>query len=195
MNKLLWNLKTRYYKLFRSFYPFQRILNKENSNLVTLINQVELKGKSVLDLGVGTGNVLEYLNGAKSIIGLDFTYSMLLEARESYPNLPFIQADALSIPVKTKSMDMITAVGLIEYIKDIIPFFEETCRILKNGGCLVLTFSPANFWTRMRLLLGHPIYVRTSDQLKGVIQQYNFQIIDYQQSMMQHQVLLQKSVE
>ncbi len=195
MNRLLWNLKTRYYKIFRSFYPFQRILNRENYNLLTLIDQVEREGKNVLDLGVGTGNVLTYLSKAKSIIGLDFTYSMLREARKEFPNVVFIQADVLSIPIKSNSMDILTAVGLIEYIKDITPFLDETNRVLKNEGCLVLTFSPDNILSCMRILLGQKIYSRTSDRLREAVKLYNFQIIDYQQSMMQRQILLQKSNE
>ena len=195
MNKLFWNLKSRFYKLFRSAFPFGTILNKENGNLISLLNQAEMREKTVLDLGVGTGNVIQFLNGAKHVFGIDFTNSMLHEVRANFPFVEIIQADALFLPIKTKSIDLITAVGLIEYVKDAIPFFEESCRILKNDGYLVLTFSPANIWTRIRLLSGHPIYARKLDQITGVANLCNFQIKDYQQSMMQHQVLMQKAVE
>jgi len=195
MNKFFWNLKARYFKLFRSHFPFENILNQENSNLVALINTVETEEKIILDLGVGTGNVLQFFNSGKRVLGIDVTYSMLLEAREKFPKVKFVQADVLYIPLKSNSIDIITSVGLIEYVKETILFFEESCRILKKGGYLILTFSPSNFWTGMRLLLGHPIYTRTLDQLKGIVKLCNFQIIDYQQSIMQHQVLLQKSIE
>jgi ubiquinone/menaquinone biosynthesis C-methylase UbiE len=195
MNRLLWNLKTRYYKLFRSLFPFKLILNKENNNLVALIKQVEIKNKIVLDLGVGTGNALNFLKGEKDIFGIDLTFFMLKEAQKKFPKAKLIQANVLSIPLKTKSIDIVTAVGLIEYIQDTIPFIEELYRILKNEGYLILTFSPKNFWTRMRLLLGHPIYAMSFDQIKENAIRHNFWIIDYQQSMMQQQVLLQKVVE
>ncbi len=195
MNKLFWNLKTRFYKLFRSAFPFGTILNKENVNLISLLNQAEIGGKTVLDLGVGTGNVIPFLSGAKHVFGIDFTNSMLHEVRANFPFVEIVQADALFLPIKTKSVDIITAVGLIEYIKDAIPFFEESCRILKNNGYLVLTFSPANIWTQIRLLLGNPIYARKLDQITGVANLCNFLVKGYQQSMMQHQVLLQKAVE
>ena len=195
MNKLIWNLKTRYYKLFRSSFPFKIILNRENSNLAALLKQVETENKIMLDLGVGTGNVLKFLNGARHIVGVDLTFSMLGEAHKNFPNVELIQADILSIPVKTKTFDMITAVGLIEYFRDTISFIDELCRILKNEGYLVLTFSPKNIWTRMRFLLGVPVYSMSFDQLKEVVKISNLRIIDYQQSMMQRQVLLKKVVE
>ena len=195
MNKLFWNLKTRFYKLFRSAFPFGTILNIENRNLVLLLNQAGIGKKTILDLGVGTGNVIPFLSGAKHVFGIDFTNSMLHEVRANFPFVEIVQADALFLPIKTKSVDIITSVGLIEYIKNAIPFFEESCRILKNDGYLVLTFSPANIWTRIRLLSGHSIYARRLEQITSVANLCNFEIKDYQQSMMQHQVLMQKAVE
>ena len=194
MNKLLWDLKTRFYKLFRSAFPFGTILNKENGNLISLLNQAGLREKTVVDLGVGTGNVIQFLSEAKHVFGIDFTNLMLHETKANFPFVEIVQADALFLPIKTKSVDIITAVGLIEYIEDEIPFFKESCRILKNNGYLILTFSPANIWTRLRLLLGHPIYARRLEQITGVAYLCNFQIKDYQQSLMQTQILMQKTV-
>jgi ubiquinone/menaquinone biosynthesis C-methylase UbiE len=192
MNRTFWNLKTGYYKLLRSIFPFKIILNKENNNLVALIKQVETENKIMLDLGVGTGNVLNFLKGEKHLFGLDLTFSMLKEAQKNFPKARLIQANVLFIPLKTKSIDMITVVGLVEYIQDTIPVIEELYRILKNESYLILTFSPKKFWTRMRLLLGHPVYPMYLDQVQKIVKRYQFQIIDNQQSLMQQQVLLQK---
>jgi len=192
MNKLFWNFKSWFFKSFRSGFPFGTILNKENENLILLLDQAKIEGKTVVDVGVGTGNVVRFLNKSKRVFGIDFTFSMLEKFHIKFPVVDIIQADALCIPLKSESVDVITAVGLIEYIKDAIPFFEESCRILKNNGYLVLTFSPANIWTWMRVLLGHPLYSRKLDQITGVANLCSFKTKDFRQSMMQHQVLMQK---
>ena len=194
MNKMLWNLKTKFFKLFRSSFPFGIILNKENRNLVSLLEKVEISGKTALDLGVGTGNVIQFLIEARNVFGIDFTNSMLQETRKNFPSVELILADASIVPMKSESFDLITSVGLIEYLNDAIPFFEESCRLLKDEGYLVLTFSPANIWTKLRSLTGHSVYSRKLKQIVSVANLNNFRIVDYQQSMMQQQILMQKVI-
>jgi len=194
MSKLFWRLKRRLFDLFRDNYPFRDILEKENENFRQLIEKADIKGKTVLDLGVGTGNVLFFLDSASKSYGLDFTESMLKQAKERFPEAGYVKAKAQSLPFKSNSLDVITAVGLVEYVKDIIPIVEESCRVLKKDGYFLLTFSPKNIWTRLRVLLGHPVYARKLGQLESVIKFCHFEVCECMESMMQNQVLLKKSV-
>jgi ubiquinone/menaquinone biosynthesis C-methylase UbiE len=83
---------------------------------------------------------------------------MLVEAKAIFPQAKFLQAKAQTIPLKSDCLDLITAIGLIEYMSDAVPFLAEASRLLKKGGFLVMSFSPANVWTRMRAIFGHRVY-------------------------------------
>ncbi len=195
MNKIFWASKTKQFEIFRDLYPFNKILEKENANLKSLLNKIPIKNKLVLDMGTGTGNVLQMLDKSnqENISGIDFTYSMLKANKKSFPAVHLIQADVSCLPVKTNSVEVITAVGLAEYFNNIIPIFEESGRILKDEGWLIITFSPKNIWNWLRVILGHAIYTKNIDQIKSVAKFCRFQICESRESLMQQQLLFKKS--
>ncbi len=192
MSDLLWNLKSKLYRSLRSKFPFNLILRGENKKLEVILRSIDTTNEKVIDLGTGIGNVLQYLIDFKHVVGVDFTLSMLLLARQSYPGVKLIQADALLLPIKTNSVHLVIAIGLSEYLLDIEAFFKEAFRILKYSGFLVFTFSPRGIWSQLRLLLGHTIYPRTLDEIITIAMRERFQIVENSYSLMQGQVLVKK---
>jgi len=192
MNDFLWKVKAKLYRLMRSCFPFNLVVKSENKRLEWILQSVEITGKKVVDLGTGTGNVLQFLTHANPVLAIDITFTMLQAARQLYPNSKFIQADALNLPLKTNAVDVIIAIGLSEYVSNIDSLFKEISRLLKIGSFLILTFSPGGIWSRVRLLLGHSIYPRTLDDLLKVASEEQFQLVKNSRSMMQGQVLFQK---
>ncbi len=192
MNDPLWSLKAKFYRSLRSSFPFNFILKEENKKLELILGSIEVRNKTIVDLGTGAGNVLQYLVDSKLTIGIDFTFSMLQSTRQSYPGVYLLQTNTMALPIKNNSIEVVTAVGVSEYLKNIELFFKETFRILKNDGFLVLTFSPRGIWSRLRLLLGHAIYTRTLTDLITIAKSERFQIIKNSNSLMQSQVLFQK---
>jgi ubiquinone/menaquinone biosynthesis C-methylase UbiE len=192
MTSWLWNLKAKLYRSVRKSFPFNLILKSENKRLELLLCSLDIDGKKVVDLGTGTGNALQYLTDSNFVCGIDLTFSMLKVARQLYPGVELIQADALKLPVKTNAVEIVTAVGLSEYMRDIESLFKESYRLLKTNGYLIITFSPPGIWTGLRLLIGHSIFPRTLDELKKIAQNERFQLIENHRSLMQIQVLFQK---
>ena len=192
MSDFVWRLKRRLFETFRNSGPFKTILEKENQNLVYLLNQISLADKRVLDLGVGTGNVLNFLKDAHKVIGIDFSESMLHSTKKHFPEANLVRANVAGLPIRSDCADLVTAVGLVEYLKDIIPLVEEVNRTLKHKGYFLLTFSPPNIWTRLRLFLGQPLYPRNLEQVASVARFNHFELCDHTRSMMQVQVLLVK---
>lgn len=192
MNNFRWNLKAKLYRSLRSRFPFNLILEGENKKLELILRAIDTTNKKVIDLGTGVGNALQYLTHFKLVIGVDLTFSMLQAARQTYPGVKLIQADALLLPIKTNSIQLVTAVGLSEYLLDIESFFKEAFRILKFDGFMILTFSHRGIWSRLRLLLGHPIYPRALEELITIAKSERFQIVKNSYSLMQGQVLVKK---
>ena len=192
MNNSLWNLKAKLYRYLRSRFPFNLVLKGENKRLELILRSIDITGKKVIDLGTGTGNVLQFLASTDVQFGIDSTFSMLKLAKQLHTRANLIQADVLKLPIKNNSVELAVAVGLSEYLKDIKSLIMEVYHILKLNGFLVITFSPSGIWTRLRLILGHPIYPRTFEELITIAKQERFQFVKNSYSLMQGQVLFKK---
>src|SRR3954471_14864033 len=99
----------------------------------------------VLDLGCGTGALLDQLRGCSAELwGVDLSREGLkFCAMRGHQKL--VLADATYIPFKRGYFDVITAIGLIEHIEDDGAFLAELKRLLKPNGVFVLLTSSFPF--------------------------------------------------
>lgn len=105
--------------------------------------QSYITGKKVLDIGCGNayGTAL-MAQSASEIVGLDYDHDTIANNRESYSeikNLSFQQGAIPPIPFGDASFDVITAFQFIEHIAPRKEFLRECLRVLKPGGCLLVT--------------------------------------------------------
>ena len=99
----------------------------------------------VLDLCCGTGDLLLALKGAH-VFGSDFCHPMLLEARRKSARSPLFEADALALPLKNDTLDLITCAFGFRNLASYDQGLNELLRVLKPGGvAAILEFSqPTN---------------------------------------------------
>ncbi len=99
----------------------------------------------VLDLCCGTGDLLIALDG-KVVFGSDFCHPMLLEAKRKSAASPLFEADALALPLKDGSLDLITCAFGFRNLANYKKGLDELHRVLKPGGvAAILEFSqPTN---------------------------------------------------
>jgi demethylmenaquinone methyltransferase/2-methoxy-6-polyprenyl-1,4-benzoquinol methylase len=106
----------------------------------------------VLDLCCGTGDVmiaLEKRRGA-AVLGSDFCHPMLVEAQRKLGRgamgSKLFEADAMSLPVRDASVDLITVAFGFRNLANYRRGLEEFLRVLKPGGvAAILEFSqPTN---------------------------------------------------
>ena len=192
MNKFLWDLKAKLYRMLRCRFPVHFIIQQENRNLERLLQSIEIDGRRIVDLGTGTGNALYCFAQAAESFGVDLTLSMLLAAKQIHPGVSMIQADAVTLPLQNESADIVSAIGLSEYIKAIELLFIEVHRILKDRGYFLFTFSPYGIFTALRFLLGNRIYPRSMEQIEQIATKVGFQVVHTGHSFMQRQVLFHK---
>lgn len=105
------------------------------------------KDAVVLDLCCGTGDVLLALeNQGASILGSDFCHPMLIEAQRKSRKSPLFEADALDLPLKENSLDLITCAFGFRNLANYEKGLAELLRVLKPGGvAAILEFSqPTN---------------------------------------------------
>jgi ubiquinone/menaquinone biosynthesis C-methylase UbiE len=97
----------------------------------------------VLDAGCGTGlsGIALARAGFTTIDGMDVSARSLDSAREQgvYRDLAHVDMQALPLPYADNSYDGLICVGVMTYVPDSDAILREFRRILKPGGCMVLT--------------------------------------------------------
>lgn len=120
-------------------------------------------GKKILDLASGPGVMIKDLRARAYIVTcVDAAPGMIDLAKQVAPNDPAVTCevgDAYSLRFENETFDVVTAMGLIEYLSDEDKYIAETARITKKDGVAIITFpnvwSPWRAWNRvLRALRG-----------------------------------------
>lgn len=100
--------------------------------------------RRALDIGCGAGISTQALAGfALHTLGIEPNEAMLAWGRLTAPGAAFAAGSAEALPVRSGSVDLITAAGSLNYVR-LEPFFAEVARVLSPEGRLaVYDFSPA----------------------------------------------------
>jgi len=106
-----------------------------------LIQQAGLKlGGNALDICCGTGDILEGLAnevGSQGFAtGLDFSSGMLdvAKTRSANGGKLLLQGDAMSLPIKSESLNAVTVGFGLRNLDNLETTLEEVYRVLKPGG-------------------------------------------------------------
>jgi len=96
-------------------------------------------GDRVVDLGCGTGDLIELANGVGArALGVDPAGGMLAVARNRGMGGSVVQGDALAIPLADQSVDVVTTAFALRNVLSIPPVFQESARILRPGGRIAI---------------------------------------------------------
>jgi len=124
-------------KVWNTLYKEKRILwKKETSNLPKI-----LKGKKVLELGVGNGKTLISIlkQKPKQVIAIDFSDEVVEFHLKKFPQVQIIQEDIKNLPFKDKEFDAIVCYFVLDSLLqwEIELAVAEIFRVLKKK-CKVL---------------------------------------------------------
>jgi malonyl-CoA O-methyltransferase len=115
----------------------QKRICEELFNHIILDN---LKPKLILDIGMGTGYLMQNLTGHypnSKVVGIDFAFGMNKTAKEN--NLVVFQADCQYLPFKNQDFDLVVSNLVFQWVKDLDYCFREVNRILKEKGSFYFT--------------------------------------------------------
>lgn len=99
--------------------------------------------QNVLELGCGEGELLAALKPARGV-GIDFSEEMICRARERYPQLDFILADAHDLSALNTKFDVIVLSDLVNDLWDVQKVFEQL-----QAVCMPHTRVILNFYSRL----------------------------------------------
>ena len=105
----------------------------------------DLNGKSVLAIGCGSGDELNYLRykGARKVVGIDSSEYMVKASRINAPEAEVYKMSADKLAFKKESFDFVYSDLAVHYVSDIGKVFLNVYRVLnKNGLFLFSTTHP-----------------------------------------------------
>ncbi len=111
-----------------------------------------------LELGCGTGLFTEALQQVSAkVVATDFSEEMMAAAnskRGNLKNVKFEKADALNLEYGDESFDAVFMANLIHVIGNAEKVIQESKRVLKAGGLLIITsfaINEMNFFSRIAM--------------------------------------------
>lgn len=96
---------------------------------------------SVLDVGCGTGTILNCIGKEKTIkgYGIDVSENMIQVAKEKNVKYEFCIGDSSKLPYEDESMDVVMACMAYHHFSNQEGFRKEVLRVLKPGGILYIS--------------------------------------------------------
>lgn len=111
----------------------------------TALDAEQVRGKLVLDAGVGTGRFSEVLAGlGANVIGVDL--SLAVEAAQGNlggrDDVAIAQADIGRLPFAPETFDVIVSIGVLHHTPNTRAHFEALVPLLKRGGTIAIWVYP-----------------------------------------------------
>jgi ubiquinone/menaquinone biosynthesis C-methylase UbiE len=151
--------------------PVLRAFEREEISRVLEVTRV--RGKRVLDIGCGYGKYsgIWEREGARLVVGLDFSPGMIRRARERHPGSHYLVGDAFSPPFRDQCFDLVTCIGVANYYRDVGPLLGEMARL--SRGEVILTFPHRSLLGRVYSLLSRvPIYLKDRAEAEALLRPY-----------------------
>ncbi|MBC2857139.1 class I SAM-dependent methyltransferase [Cetobacterium sp. 2A] len=110
-------------------------------NVLKYLNDIRFE--KLLDLGTGTGSLLEKLehrieNKGTKFYGIDISSKMIEVARGKKLNAEFLNGDSENLPYENEMFDIITCINSFHHYPNPQLVAKEIARVLKLNGKLIL---------------------------------------------------------
>lgn len=157
------------YFFFAPFYDFLIGDRDEVPFLRDLLDSALPEGATVLELGCGTGTLLQALSVRYSVAGLDLSAEMLKVAGQKLPDIDLWEADMTSFDLKRKFDAVICCFNSINHILSFKEwrqvFFLAACH-LNSGGIFIFDVNTPH---GLSLYPDEPPTVIEDDSTMGII--------------------------
>ncbi|MBU1091744.1 class I SAM-dependent methyltransferase [Patescibacteria group bacterium] len=101
----------------------------------------DLKGKSVLCVGCGTGEECEHLKSldVEKIVGVDISKGLIELAKKSYPDLEFFVMDMENLDFPKNSFDLVYSSLTMHYVEDWTKTLKSIHEVLEDDGVFLFS--------------------------------------------------------
>ena len=140
-------------------------------------------GQSILELGCGTGDLLNAL-GPKRGVGIDFSPEMVRIAKKRYPHLDFHTADIETISGWEETFDVVILADVVGHLMDIEEAFRRVHMFCRSDSRLIVSYY--NFLWEPILKMGELLGLKmpqqyqnwlSSDDICNLLSLAHFQVV------------------
>lgn len=124
----------------KSFKPFLDLLGVNSQS-------------NLLDVGCGSGALLEYMGKADSISGIDLSENAIRIARLNQPEANYCVGDMQNLPYRSSSFDKVTNIGSLEHVPEMKKALKEMKRVCSDIGKLCIVVPNKDFLLYRLLIL------------------------------------------
>jgi ubiquinone/menaquinone biosynthesis C-methylase UbiE len=119
-----------------------------------IIRLLHIRGEeSVLEVGVGAGNVLEQIP-AKRRFGLDLSMRILRDAaRRLRQSASLTAGDAAALPIASRTFDRVVCSEVLEHLPDPGAAVAEIARVVRDDGIVVISVPNERLIDRVKTVL------------------------------------------
>jgi ubiquinone/menaquinone biosynthesis C-methylase UbiE len=187
-NKNHWdNLNINYDKVWQSVAKHE--MHKKEMAFISYYLKIK-KPKTILDIGCGTGrilnNLINYTSPETEIYAIDISEKMVKLCREKFKDEKKIKSvevvdiakDQINI---NKNFDFITAIRVLKYNKNWPEILEKIYQQLNPGGIFIFTMPNKNSINRFADRYSSwniPIYRTTPKEIKYILKDIGYKILE-----------------
>ncbi|MDP4221873.1 MAG: class I SAM-dependent methyltransferase [Bacteroidota bacterium] len=122
----------------------------EKKRLFEYLSLIEVKdGNKVIEISIGTGRNIKYLNPNAEYFGVDISKGMLRRCRQKMirnkREIILIQAEAESLPIRNETFDVVFSAGGFNFFNYPDKAVLEMLRIAKSGTKILITDETEKF--------------------------------------------------
>jgi ubiquinone/menaquinone biosynthesis C-methylase UbiE len=143
-NEMITELRKRMKRFYETSEIYKGFLDAHNESYlrtyIDLVSRYSKPGSKILEIGGGNGLAAYLLNQLEyHIISTDLSLFFLKDAKRWNNNkLKYAVCDALDLPFKTESFDVVCSSELIEHVLDAKQALSEMTRVVKKGGRIII---------------------------------------------------------
>jgi len=109
------------------------------------------KFESVLDMPCGTGDIsAPFMENFNHLTMMDFSENMIATSKKRVQadvgRVDFVNADFYAHDFKNQQYDLVMNIGILAHIADPIRFLEESMKLVKPGGKLIIQNTDSDHW-------------------------------------------------
>lgn len=111
-----------------------------------------VRGKIILCLGCGAGEECAHIKslGAKKVVGVDISKSLINTAKENFPDIEFQVMDMEKLKFAQSSFDLVYSSLVLHYVKDWTKVLSEVRKVLKKNGTFLFSTHNPIYWSAFK---------------------------------------------